>query len=151
MPMKFGGDPVYRYASVQRDARAYVRASDVPKLNIPRSVHPGIAIKINGSPALQHPPHLRRGLCFIYDTTELKVMLLFLSLPQIGRRPSRLPRLEQTLTAILRVAKRNRRFNNGVSVPAQDGSRKNSSAFRSLLPPVRETRKVPPAFARASL
>jgi len=43
-------------AYVQCDARAYVRAyvraPDVPKLNIPRSIHPGIAIKINGSPTL---------------------------------------------------------------------------------------------------
>lgn len=30
----------------------YTRAPDVPKLNIPRSIHPGIAVKINGSPAL---------------------------------------------------------------------------------------------------
>lgn len=27
-----------------------VRAPDVPKLNIPWSIHPGIAVKINGSP-----------------------------------------------------------------------------------------------------
>lgn len=83
-PMKFGDGPLYRYVCIRAVRCACICARICARTRCAEAKHsaehsPWHCYKNKRITNAAHPPHLRRGLCFIYDTTEPKVTSLFLS------------------------------------------------------------------------
>lgn len=106
-----------------------------------------------------HPPHLRRGPYFIYDTTELKVTLLFLSHGFFKLADDLRQYTRQKLTDIFRIIPQNKTtiltvFRSGSGRKFRSWNLRTLRCSRGRLcyfsssPLVWEKRKVLPAFVR---
>lgn len=118
-PMKFGGCPIYRYAAYIHAVRCACICA--PRTRCAEAKHsaehsPWHCCKNKRITNAAHPPHLSRGFCFIYDTTEPKVTLLFLSRDFL-KSADDLHGCDVSTEAnryILQITKRSHCLNNGV-------------------------------------